>query len=261
MRITRRQRRIDKMIVGGAMTVALMLTPALSANAATSASVGSQAHADPTIGEVQGIAAQAQADPDSWVNLDSNAVDALVDDYTAMALTPQSGLNFSLASAEGFDIGNGISLLKLPASDGQGVEEQTSISAFFDASGNLVGLTEFAFRANSENSGSVKVWSDDQLLVDQVVTAPTSQTPEITTRSNASGSQLQTYHKGDWWGNFSQCLSNAGVAAWVITGLSIACSAVCVVTVGIGCPVCLGAASAGFGGTVGFCIQQAGTNS
>lgn len=258
MRTTRRQRRVDKMIVGGAMTVALMLTPALSANAATIASVGSQIQA---ASEVQGIAGQAQADPDAWVALDSNAVDSLVDDYTALALTPHSGLNFSLASAQGFDIGNGISLLKLPASDGQGVEEQTSISAFFDASGKLVGLTEFAFRAFSENSGSVKVWSDDQLLVDQVVTAPTSEIAEVATRSDASGAQPQAYQRGDWWGNFSQCMSNAGVAAWVITGLSIACSAVCVVTVGIGCPLCLGAASAGFGGTVGFCIQQAGANS
>lgn len=62
------------------------------------------------------------------------------------------------------------------------------------------------------------------------------------------------YTSGDWWGNFNECLSSAGIAAWVVTGIAIACAAICIITIGTGCLVCLGAASAGYSGTVSSCI-------
>jgi hypothetical protein len=47
----------------------------------------------------------------------------------------------------------------------------------------------------------------------------------------------------------------------VIAGISLACAAICIATVGAGCLVCLGAASAGFSGAVSFCITTANLKS
>ena len=119
----------------------------------------------------------------------------------------------------------------------------------------MVGFTQLVFTPVDSESGRVQSWINGVPNVDQVVTAQHDAEP--------TPAQLKSraYKKGDWWGNFNQCLSNAGIAAWVITGISIACAAVCVVTVGLGCIACLGAASAGFSGTVSYCITTANLNS
>ena len=49
----------------------------------------------------------------------------------------------------------------------------------------------------------------------------------------------------------------AGIPGWVITAITIACAAVCVGTVGLGCVGCIAAAAGVWGGQVGYCIDQA----
>jgi hypothetical protein len=111
------------------------------------------------------------------------------------------------------------------------------------------------FTPVDEKSGRVQSWVNGVPNVDQIVTAQADRA------ASSNPMMSRAYKKGDWWGNFNQCLSNAGIAAWVITGISIACAAVCVVTAGLGCIACLGAASAGFSGTVSYCITTANLNS
>ncbi|MBD5382582.1 hypothetical protein ACR8AL_14840 [Clavibacter sepedonicus] len=112
------------------------------------------------------------------------------------------------------------------------------------------------FKATSPTSGTVHVWVGDKTLLNQQVSAPEDRV-SVPLASQGGAISPMDYQRGDWWGNFNECLSNAGIAAWVITGISIACAAICVVTFGAGCLVCLGAASAGFSGTVTFCIGMA----
>lgn len=125
----------------------------------------------------------------------------------------------------------------------------------FTAADEVAGYTQMVFTPVDDRSGRVQSWINGVPSVDQVVVAQTDPEPAPSELRN------RAYKKGDWWGNFNQCLSNAGIAAWVITGISIACAAVCVVTAGLGCIACLGAAFAGFSGTVSFCITTANLNS
>ncbi|WP_158866131.1 hypothetical protein [Leifsonia sp. AG29] len=183
-----------------------------------------------------------------WRRLAQPATEALLGWVAEAGVKPSAGLSLDTGGAVAWRVSEDVRLLRLPVALGQGVLSQSSLTVMFANDDTVVGSSEWVFTPHSANSGRVQSWLNGSLVIDQTVSAPDSDAPRITSMA---------YKKGDWWGNFNQCLSNAGVAAWVITGISIACAAVCVVTAGIGCIACLGAASAGFSGTVSYCITTA----
>lgn len=191
----------------------------------------------------------------SWEALDPGQVGRLLAGARQSEVTVMGGLQLDPARAIAWQIDDTTRLLRIPASRLHGVTEQSSVSVVFGAKEEVVGYTQMTFTPVSDTSGRVQSWINGVPSVDQVVSAQSD--PEPTQAELMS----RGYKKGDWWGNFNQCLSNAGIAAWVITGISIACAAVCVVTAGLGCVACLGAASAGFSGTVSFCVTTANLHS
>lgn len=196
-----------------------------------------------------------QSQTDQWQSLDRARVESLTTQAFEGQIAVMGGLNLEPSEAVAWKVDSSTQMLRVPASPGQGVTEQSSLSVVFDADDHVVGFTQMVFTPVDATSGRVQSWINGAPSVDQVVTAQSdSQTAENQRAARA-------YKKGDWWGNFNQCLSNAGIAAWVITGISIACAAICVVTVGLGCIACLGAASAGYSGTVSFCITTANLRS
>jgi hypothetical protein len=170
---------------------------------------------------VQDFALKSQTEQEAWTRLTDRDAEEFEAVYDQAGLQAQSGLRFTIESATAWRVTPDVRILRIPVASGQAVEQQTSITVFFDDAGAPGARSSKAF---SSQGGSISTMD---------------------------------YQQGDWWGNFNQCLSNAGIAAWVITGISIACAAVCVATLGAGCLVCLGAASAGFSGTVTFCIGMA----
>jgi hypothetical protein len=196
-----------------------------------------------------------QAEADQWKGLGQEPTDSLLAKAFAGEVAVMGGLRLEVDRAVAWQVDPSTRILRVPAATGQGVTEQSSVSVVFNSAEEVVGYTQMVFTPVDEKSGRVQSWVNGVPNVDQIVTAQAD-------RAASSGQMMsRAYKKGDWWGNFNQCLSNAGIAAWVITGISIACAAVCVVTAGLGCIACLGAASAGFSGTVSYCITTANLNS
>lgn len=62
------------------------------------------------------------------------------------------------------------------------------------------------------------------------------------------------YIESGFWSCLNSCLSGLGIPMWIISALGVACGLICAGTAGAGCFACLYAASAGLGGTLGWCI-------
>lgn len=60
-----------------------------------------------------------------------------------------------------------------------------------------------------------------------------------------------------WYDNFKQCLSDKGVAAWIISSISIGCGFACVATAGTGCIACLLGLSLLSEGVISYCVFKA----
>lgn len=60
----------------------------------------------------------------------------------------------------------------------------------------------------------------------------------------------------DWIACFSNCLSGAGLASWLVTLILAACTGACVVTAGVACIACAIGVSAVAGATAGSCSAQ-----
>lgn len=70
-------------------------------------------------------------------------------------------------------------------------------------------------------SGPARMWVDGNLTMDKQL-------------STADAENNVTTYAG-FWDKLNNCLANAGIPGWVITAITIACAAVCVGTVGLGC--------------------------
>lgn len=238
------------------VSLVLVLASALPADAGTDPSSPHTGRSSPTQAEVQDFALRSQTEQEAWTRLTDRDAEEFEAVYDQAGLHAQSGLRFTIESATAWRVTPDLRMLRIPVASGQDVEQQTSISVFFDDAGKLIDTTEFLFTATSPTSGTVHAWAGSKTVLNQDVSAPGARSSNALSSQGGSISTMD-YQRGDWWGNFNQCLSNAGIAAWVITGISIACAAICVATLGAGCLVCLGAASAGFSGTVTFCIGMA----
>jgi hypothetical protein len=62
--------------------------------------------------------------------------------------------------------------------------------------------------------------------------------------------------KGVTWDCMNDCLADQGIPAWVVTSIGIACAAICVVTVGVGCFGCIASAAGVAAGTIWHCIGE-----
>ncbi|SIS39960.1 hypothetical protein [Salimicrobium flavidum] len=104
-------------------------------------------------------------------------------------------------------------------------------------------------KVNNE-TGHIKSYANGKLNKDKEYDVP---------NDNAQISDgFQTLGIGSWWGAFNDCMKNdMQVPGWVITGISIACSAVCIGTAGAGCVGCVTAAASGFSFDVGYCVGYA----
>lgn len=113
---------------------------------------------------------------------------------------------------------------------------------------SVVYYDEMVLTKVNNDTGHIKSYANGELKVDQDYDVPND--------------NVQTSGFGSWWGAFNDCMSNEmQVPGWVITGISIACSAVCIGTAGLGCIGCVTAAASGFSFDVGYCIGYANDHS
>lgn len=143
----------------------------------------------------------------------------------------------------------GYFMLRIPFKDKPNLLAESGYSVFFDTSGKVVASGEMILDQITEYSGRIAVWQDGTKLVDKVVEDPNR--PQ-----QVEPGQAQTAFS---WDKLNSCLANAGIAAWAITAIGVACGAACAATVGIGCIVCATAISGIAGSTIGTCVGQAMT--
>lgn len=125
------------------------------------------------------------------------------------------------------------------------VEGVSNIGAVVSPEGKVVATAEIIMKASSANSGHVEAWTNGEKTADREVTSDDVASSEI----SAQG--------GGFWSKLNDCLSSQGVASWVVAGLGVACSAVCVGTAGAGCVACIAAAAGVTGGAAGYCVDRA----
>lgn len=151
-----------------------------------------------------------------------------------------SGLFVEADNPRAWRLDDGSVFVSVPLS-GDGVYT-SNVGALLDRRGSVLQRTEIAIQGDNLG-GSVRMWIDGEETLNQYVASPDSS--EVNIQAKFSWSKLNT------------CLSNAGIPAWAITAVSIACSAICVGTAGIGCLGCIAAAAGIAGGVAGYCLDQA----
>jgi|GEM_PF-1704867 len=222
----------------------------------------------PAVPEVPITAAQAktsvlntQKEVHGWHALPSGELKRLASGVLKSGLKPAGGFAIDSGKVKGWRVNSTSRLVRFSAAPGQGVLDLSSLTVVVNERGTVTGTSQYVLTPETATSGRVQSWVNGGLVMDQTVNDQGKTSSATASRSETKAGSpavsLAGYKKGDWWGNLNQCLSGAGIAGWAIAGLSIACAAVCIVTIGWGCLGCLGAASAGFSGTVSFCVTKA----
>lgn len=112
----------------------------------------------------------------------------------------------------------------------------SNLTAVYDTAGQLQTFSEGHFTEHNATSGHALIYSDGAKVTDKDVTA----------------SNVSTRSIGDAIGELNNCLSAAGIPAWVVAAATAACST----TGWVGIAACYTAAGVG-GGTVGYCVGKA----
>lgn len=116
--------------------------------------------------------------------------------------------------------------------------EYSNVLVALDESGQILNYAESHFTSYDEKSGHAKIWQDGELTVDGDF--------------SDEDAPLQTRGVGDAISALNDCLSAAGIPAWVVA----AATAVCSFGSLPGYIACLTAAGVG-GGTAGYCAAAA----
>jgi hypothetical protein len=209
-------------------------TSPTSAAVSTATSAPSAVSAAPSVEQdLQDIVREAE----TWKPLSEEATSAAVGTWTERSGGSASGLQLDVEAAKAFRTSGG-TVLRIPFASSAGVLPQSNLSAVIGGN-TVLGWSEMVLTPRSADSGRLRTWVDGTRRIDRIVEATA---PVV---------------RSSWWSRVSWGRSGAGGAAWGFTALSIACSAACVVTAGVGCIACLTAASAVTSGTISFCAGKA----
>jgi hypothetical protein len=201
----------------------------------------------------------ADSESSDWSKLSSTETKRLLV-LARRDLKTDSGLKVDPTRATAWMIGRGIALLRTPlAAAGGLVRPSARVLTLRMETGQVISTAEMAFRATSASSGSVRAWANGTLRVDRVVTAirDIGNTSVMSASFHSQAAPAATFGSSKWWSTLNACLAAQGIPAWVVASLSLICGAVCVGTAGVGCVLCLAAASGFAGGVIGACVNAA----
>jgi len=254
------------LILGGVGVVApANAAGTVDAVAATrSLSADSYASSPVTPAAVHDFATRTKEETSSWVALGKPELAALRASFERKNYTPSSGYQYLIGNSMGWRVSSSTSVLQIPVSPGQGAEAQSAITVQFDGHGQVEVVLETALRAVSAKSGTVTVWRDSQLVLSRLVTVAPADSASISPAESVTSTSVpyaSSAKKGNWWATLNSCLASQGIAAWVVAAISIICAAACVVTLGIGCAICIAAAAGAATVVISMCIRYANSHS
>lgn len=137
--------------------------------------------------------------------------------------------------------------------EGESVVQPSTLTVLFDEQGSLISSTQILLRdIGVDTAGRMTMWNDGKLVADYLVDDSGERQP-YSTEAAASQDEVIT---AQWsWSKFKACLNRQGVASWVVTSISIACSVVCLATFGAGCAACIAAAGSIASTTIFYCAR------
>lgn len=154
-------------------------------------------------------------------------------------ITTDSGFAYDPESVSGWHVENTGIYLAYDLIGDESLQFGT-VGILFDNNGST---TQSEITAvGDENGGVGKTWIDHQLVSDKSFSEADAEETMVP-QSNV-------------FSRFSDCMENRGVPGWVLTSITIACSAVCAATLGTGCVACISATASVHGGNIGYCIAQ-----
>nr|WP_300145858.1 hypothetical protein [Propionicimonas sp.] len=122
----------------------------------------------------------------------------------------------------------------------------SNVTVFVGPDGNLIDSYEILFVPMDENSGRTVIWRAGTIVFDKV-----------TTNDGSVLDPTDPVNVGFSLSKFNKCLASQGIAAWVVTAITAACSVACAATVGTGCAVCIIALALVAGPTLALCLGRA----
>ncbi|MDY5785947.1 hypothetical protein [Corynebacterium sp.] len=154
-------------------------------------------------------------------------------------ITTDSGFAYDPESVSGWHVENTGIYIAYDLIGDESLQFGT-VGILFDNNGSM---TQSEITAvGDENGGVGKTWIDHQLVSDKSF-------------SEADADETMV-PQSNVFSRFSDCMQNRGVPGWVMNSISIACSAVCVATLGTGCVACISAVAGLHGGHIGYCIAK-----
>lgn len=147
-------------------------------------------------------------------------------------------LNWDAAAVQAY---RGIQLVTVPL--GGSVLDGVSKVVFLHQRGTT-SVVEMVGVAVDLATFHLNVWQDGALL----------QNADITNSQMLEGQDVVQAFS---WSELNRCLSNAGIAWWILSSIAVVCAAVCVGTAGFGCAVCIAGLAGGHAGMAAACVKRA----
>lgn len=170
--------------------------------------------------------------------------------FAAVAQTaghvPRSGLvqDFSAAAVQR---DNTYTYVTVPL-HGTDIPEMSKVT--YAVKGSETSVVEMMAATSDGSHASLRVWQDGTLIDDVTVYDPARDTGKF-----ASGVQ----NTGFSMSRLQNCLTNAGVAAWLVALIGATCSVTCALTAGAGCLACAVALLGFTSGAISACVYGAFT--
>lgn len=138
-----------------------------------------------------------------------------------------------------------------------GATNDSFLGIQFDGSFSIVRTMAALLRPDTEGNILFHFRIDGQTIADLVITEEGKVKSGLVFDLEGNELDLQNlldFTIGDWWNCMNSCLSFNGVPLYLITGLSIVCGAVCVMTAGLACGICISAALGAYSGVGALCL-------
>jgi hypothetical protein len=169
-----------------------------------------------------------------------------------------AGATAEVSRSQVYRVADGGTLVRVPITS---LTDGSVVGYVFDADRRLTQTIEIHLIEHTATSGQVRIWIDGRQVLDREITEQESEAAANAMATAAKRQQepgtTDALPLGFSFRKFNNCLSSAGVSAWVVASIGIACGAICAGTAGAGCIPCLTAAGGVSGGTIWFCVGKA----
>lgn len=255
--VSTRRRRVGKAValVAAFVTAALVtagavvatddsVPDAFSIETAPNATVAlpvSQMTYDPSEAQLEASLVQASETVDGMHNVNGRQRTRLVEAAKASDYALRSGLtlDWDAAVVQSYQ---GMKLVTIPLV-GDALPDVSKV-VFMYAAGRA-SVVEVSTRMLDVSTVHMEVWQDGAQVKNVDITNPNVVQDE--------DGIVQAFS----WSVLNTCLSNAGIAWWILGAIAVTCTAVCVGTAGFGCAVCVAALAGGHTGLAAACVKKA----